>query len=479
MRRYFAYGARLAPRALLLAIGFGGASLVACSSSSSGGGDNAGNDSGSEADGTTSSSSGGGTSSGASSGGASSGGASSGGASSGGASSGGGSSGGGSSGGSEGGTPSGIKLPGNVDSNIHIAVNRTTSKFYTSWFFNPLDGGATSSGISVIDAKTGNIGATINLNPRGSMAVDETNNLLYVPIVASSTPQIAVVDGTTNAQTTTIYQAQGQSLDAGSGVVLSNLGITSLAVDPANNHLFALLGDGGGNAFVFEYDTSAKTLLASVEITGSEPGAGLVMDSAAHTLWVVTGHRPSLGAAAIISTIDTSSFTVTSNSASQPANATDVTLATGHQALVLMPQVGIVDAGGILPAPGTTQLSSTTGALSSPFTPPTGLAALFGRVLGGQAYVYANNDAGAYYLLDYNAGDAGAWSLHGQSSAITPQPQPGQYDQGDVLNAYSFEVVTDSTKAYIIATMLYDGYDFGSIISSPTPYVQYWSIPLP
>ena len=197
------------------------------------------------------------------------------------------------------------------------------------------------------------------------------------------------------------------------------------------------------------------------------------MDPGAHTLWAITGIRPALGAGATITTIDTSSFTVTSTSATQPANATDVAPApANNQALVFMPHVGIVDAGGILPAPGTTQLSSTTGALSTPFTPPTGLAALFGRVLGSQAYVYANNDAGAYYLLNYNASDAGAWSLHGQSSAITPQPQPGPYDQGNVLNAYSFEVVTDSTKAYVIATARCSttGYDpFGSILSVADP----------
>ncbi len=388
-----------------------------------------------------------------------------------------------------------ILLPGSVADNVHIAANHTTSRFYVAW--NNTSSAPSTSGIAVIDAATGTITGTIDVRATGSLAVDEVHDLVYVPTVvypdgsAIGTPSIVVVDGTTNAPLTasTIYQAQGQTIDAGQGVVLANLGMKYLAIDPVNQHLFAYLGDGSLNGFVFEYDVTSGALLASIETAGTEPGwgggnetgGGLVLDANAHTLWVVGGDRPSFGAGATITTIDTQSFTVTATGTKQAANATDVTIdPAGDQAVVFMPQFGAGDGGGELPTPGSVLQVDPTGATSTALAAPAGLAPSFGRVLGHEAYVWASSTAGSYYLVGFDVPDAGQWTMHGQSAAVTPLPSQPSFAPASALDAYSFEVVTDATHAHVIASMLYDTFDSTSGGATfGTTAVQYWTLPLP
>jgi hypothetical protein len=381
----------------------------------------------------------------------------------------------------EAGMPGTIALPGTVDETVKPGVNRTTNKFYVAWNDNTAPA---THGVAVIDALTGTVSANITVGCRGGLAVDETNNRIYVPTViypdgsAIGAPAIAVVDGSTNQVTSTIYQTQGQTFDAGSSAM--NWGITFLAVDPAANSLYAYLGDGFGNGYVFKFNTSNMMLTGSIATPGTEPGSGggLVVDAVDQRLWAVGGTRQSLGPGATVTTIDTSTFTVLNTGTKQSNNATDVALdPTAAQALAMLPVIPVVD-GGAVDQPGSVQAASATGSTSTPFTLPSGLAGTFARVIGQRTLVYANNASGTYYLLGYGTPDAGAWSLHGQSAAVTPQPPQPSFDPASALNVYGFEAVTDSTKAYVIAVMDYEGNLSGPIVYS-SQSVQYWQIALP
>jgi hypothetical protein len=384
--------------------------------------------------------------------------------------------------GADGGSPNTIVLPGSVNDAVRPGVNRTTGKFYVGW---DNSGPPRTHGISVIDARAGSITATINVWAHGGLAVDETNNLIYVPTVeypdgaASGPPAIYVVDGNTNqvVSASTIYQAQGQTYDAGTST-LQNWGIRFLAIDPAGGKVYAYAGDGFNNGLVLQYDTATRMLTGAISTPGTEPGwgGGLVFDGATHTLWAVAGARPSLTVGATVTTINAQTFTVTNTGPKQAANATDVTLdPTADNAVSFMPVFPYVDGGGSLSAPGTVVASSASGATSSPLPVPAGLAASYGRVLGQRALVYANSAAGAYYLLGFNNPDAGAWAFHGQSAAVTPQPAAPTFDPTAPLDVYGFEAIADATNAYFIALMHYDG-RYGAYSDSS---IQYWSLPLP
>lgn len=375
----------------------------------------------------------------------------------------------------------GIQLPGNADYRIRIAANHTTSTFYAAWTNPGLDGGILTSGVSVIDAKTGTVRANIDVWATGSMAIDETNDVVYIPTVVGGNRAIAVVDGATNTQIQTIYQALGQTLDAGSGVVLSDLVITNLAADPAKHRLFALLGGSSQNVFVFEFDTSAGALIASIQTglggagsgEGNQPGGGMVIDTNTHTLWVQTNVS--------VAIIDTTSLTKYAESPpSLPGPATDMTLdpALDQAVMFLEPWVGVRDGGSAFPQRDITIEVTTAGVISTAVTPPNNLGGLFGRIFGRKAYVYADDLNGTYYLLGFTLPDAGSWSFHGQSAALAHQSQDASLPQY-ALNAYSCEVVADSTTAYVVADMFYDIVYAGVPSTTPTNSLQYWALPLP
>ena len=381
-----------------------------------------------------------------------------------------------------------ILLPGSVADNVHIAANHTTSRFYVAW--NNTSSAPSTSGIAVIDAATGTITGTIDVRATGSLAVDEVHDLVYVPTVvypdgsAIGTPSVVVVDGTSDTPIAakTIYQGQGQTIDAGQGIVLSNLGMTYVAVDPVNQHLFAYLGDGSLNGFVFEYDVTSGALLASIETAGTEPGwgggnetgGGLVLDANAHTLWVVGGDRPSFGPGATITTIDTQSFTVTATGTKQAANATDVTIdPAGDQAVVFMPQFGAGDGGGELPTPGSVLQVDPTGATSTALAAP---AILARRSDASSATKRTSGRAappGNYYLVGFDVPDAGQWTMHGpeRSCGHAAPLATSSFAPASALDAYSFGVVTGATHAHVIASMLYDTFDStsGGRPSEPQP----------
>jgi hypothetical protein len=382
----------------------------------------------------------------------------------------------------EAGTPGSIALPGYVDETVKPGVNRATNRFYVAW--NDDTSSPATHGVAVIDALTGIVSANIGVRCSGGMAIDETNDRIYVPTTvypdgsATGAHAIAVVDGTTNQVTSTIYQTQGQTYDAGASAM--SYGIVFLAIDPTANDLYAYLGDGFGNGYVFLYNTSNLMLTGSISTPGAEPGngGGLVVDPVHQRLWAVGGARQSLGVGATITIIDTSGFTVVGASTKQSNNATDVALDTiGAQALVMLPVIPVVDAGAV-DRPGSVAASYITGDIRTPFTLPTGLAGTFARVIGQRTLVYANSGSGAYYLLGYGNPDAGTWSLQGQSAAITPQPLQPSFDPASALDVYGFEAVADSTKAYVIAVMEYEGNQGGPVVHASNS-VQYWQIPLP
>ncbi|HJP80173.1 MAG TPA: YncE family protein [Pseudonocardiaceae bacterium] len=246
--------------------------------------------------------------------------------------------------------------------------------------------------VSVVDAATDTLTATIPLSGAGNLAVDPATNTVYVTTASG----VAVISGATDQITTTIP--------------LSGAG--SIAADPATG---TVVVDTAASLTVISEATDQVT--ATIPLS-SNAGA-LTVDTATATVYVATG----AGAVAVISEA-TDQVTATSPLGFVPAGlaadpAADTVYASSNSST--NPGVSIID--------GTTNQVSATVAIASGYFPtqlgvdPSTHTAYVSAALGELP------PAGTVFVIGSNSGSGG-----GQAPIVTTATASGLAASGAILN---------------------------------------------
>lgn len=136
-----------------------------------------------------------------------------------------------------------IPLSGNAQA---LAINRRTQRIYVS---------DSSNAVTVIDAKTNTVTATID-GVSGSLAVDESANVIY----ANSYGALYVIDGSSNTLTATIFP--------------SSFGGGGVAVNPALHSAYAVENEGDAPQ-VDVIDTRTNAQIATIQTLLGASGAAI------------------------------------------------------------------------------------------------------------------------------------------------------------------------------------------------------------
>jgi hypothetical protein len=132
----------------------------------------------------------------------------------------------------------------------------------------------------------------------GALAIDTTNNQLYVGLVDPNTGNnsgIAVINTTTNSVTTTLpapFAHSEAGADAGTAGPFQSSNL--MATDPTANLLYAMPSFGTSSSTVYVYDGALHALKTSFAVGAGLPQpctliSWLVLDSAASRLYVACG----------------------------------------------------------------------------------------------------------------------------------------------------------------------------------------------
>ena len=144
-----------------------------------------------------------------------------------------------------------------------VAVNATTNTVYALT-------NATPGGVVVIDGATNAITTTITLTAAANLiAVNSVTNQIYV----ADGDNLTVIDGSSNAITTNVSVPDG---------------ITCLAVDTVKNVIWALYGVSGSDSTLAQINGASNTVTATVQV--GESDTSFALNTTTNKLYVPDAH---------------------------------------------------------------------------------------------------------------------------------------------------------------------------------------------